>query len=112
MPPRSSTRTLGPHFGCCRIATAAGSTAGATTTSRNVPLFTIAFAVAASSGRLVARMPPNAEVGSPDNASSNARGNVAATAVPQGLPCLTSTQTVSPNSSARANAASASRMLL
>ena len=58
--PLASTRTLA--F-LANAASASASTSGAITTSTNWRS-TIACAVAASSGRLKAMMPPNADVGS------------------------------------------------
>jgi hypothetical protein len=51
----------------------------------------IASAVAASSGRLVATMPPNAETLSQARASFQASRSVSRVATPHGLACLTMT---------------------
>jgi hypothetical protein len=72
----------------------------------------MAWAVAPSSARLKARIPPNAETGSVLNAFSYAPARLAATAAPQGLACLTMTQAGSLKLFTHSQAASASAMLL
>jgi hypothetical protein len=52
----------------------------------------ISLASAASTGRLNATMPPNAEMGSARTASRYASRRSARVATPQGLVCLTMTQ--------------------
>ncbi len=74
--------------------------------------FAIAAAVAPSSARLKARMPPKAEVGSVLNAFSYAAPRLPASAAPQGLACLTMTHAGSPKCFTHSHAASASAILL
>ena len=71
-----------------------------------------AAAVSASTVRLNARMPPNAESGSPSQARLNASASLRRVAAPHGLLCLTTTHAGSANSRARFSAESRSRMLL
>ena len=81
-----------------RMSSAPGSTEGAITTSANS--LEIASAVAASSARFMAMMPPKALTGSLASARSQAARRLPATATPQGLACLTMTRAGSENSAA------------
>ena len=69
-------------------------------------------ASAASTGRLSAITPPNAESGSQASAFSYASPTSSAIAAPQGLLCLTITHAGSSNSSSSRRAESRSRTLL
>ena len=74
--------------------------------SMNRPGSVICVAVLSSTSRLKARMPPNALVGSPSYAFTNASTRFAASAAPQGLPCLMTTAAGVWNSRTRPRAAS------
>ena len=89
---------------------AASSNAGAITTSTNC--FATACAAAASTARLKAMMPPNAEVGSVLNALAYASAALPPTATPHGFACLMITQAGSSKLRTQSHAASASAMLL
>ena len=89
---------------------AAGSKPGATTTSRKIE--TSASAIAASTGRVSATTPPNADTGSPASAACQASSGVARSAAPHGFVCLTMTQAGPRSARPRAAAAAASRTLL
>ena len=84
--------------------------AGAISTSRNCA--DTASTVAASTGRLNAMMPPNADVGSVASALRYAASGVAAMATPQGFACLTITHAGSANVFTHSHAASLSATLL
>ncbi len=92
-------------------AAASSSIDGATITSTNCRSM-IACAVFASSGRLNAMIPPNAEVGSVLKAFSYAPSMSSAMATPQGFACLTMTQAGASNCLTHSSAASLSAMLL
>ena len=64
----------------------------------SVKMVAILAAVASSSVRFSATMPPNAETGSQASAASQAAATLAAVATPQGLACLTMTMVGSANS--------------
>ncbi len=99
----SRMRRFFPHRGPATSAcTAAASTPGATTTSRNVSPDASRRASASVSGRLNATMPPNALRGSHASAASNAAAGSAAVAAPHGLLCFTITAPRAPRGRARA----------
>src|SRR5438270_710885 len=69
-------------------------------------------ALAASIGRLKARMPPNAEVGSVASAARYASSGAVPSAAPQGFACLTITHADSAKLLTHSHAASLSAILL
>ena len=102
-----STRTFCLALKTCR---AAALNDGANTTSTNC--FDTSSAVAPSTSRLNAMIPPNADVGSVSSARWYAVKVSAAIATPHGLACLTITHTGTSNDRAHSHAASASATLL
>jgi len=89
-----------------RISDAAGSASGAITTSTKI--CAIASAVAASSARLTATMPPQALTGSPASALSQAARKLAPIAATHGLACLMIATAGVANSATSSKAASVS----
>ena len=89
---------------------ASPSKPGAITASTKTPASF--WAVASSTLRFRATMPPKADIGSHSQARSQAWSGPAPTAVPHGFVCFTITQAGSLNSVTSRQAASRSRMLL
>ena len=93
-----------------KTCSAAGLKDGANNTSTNC--LETASAVAPSTSRLNAMMPPNADVGSVANARWYATKGSCAIATPHGLACLTMTQAGTSKLRQHCHAASASAILL
>ena len=107
---RAAVRASARFFFAAKIALDFSSKPGAA--MHSTKSFATSSAVAASTARLNASTPPNAETGSHASAFKYASSSDACSAVPQGLLCLMITAAGLENSAARLRAASRSTKLL